>query len=84
MFLSFATLDIAGFSVFTCEYLSFRIEYAFAHMICQRGSTVEQLICNQWVAGSIPVAGSTKSDRPDLLSGLFFTNLYPRRKRYLT
>ena len=25
----------------------------------QRGSTVEQLICNQWVAGSIPVAGST-------------------------
>lgn len=23
------------------------------------GSTVEQLICNQWVAGSIPVAGST-------------------------
>ena len=24
----------------------------------QRGSTVEQLICNQWVAGSIPVAGS--------------------------
>ena len=26
----------------------------------QRGSTVEQLICNQWVAGSIPVAGSTR------------------------
>ena len=26
--------------------------------LCQRGSTVEQLICNQWVAGSIPVAGS--------------------------
>ena len=25
---------------------------------CQRGSTVEQLICNQLVAGSIPVAGS--------------------------
>ena len=23
-----------------------------------RGSTVEQLICNQWVAGSIPVGGS--------------------------
>ena len=27
----------------------------------QRGSTVEQLICNQWVAGSIPVAGSTQT-----------------------
>ena len=27
----------------------------------QRGSTVEQLICNQWVAGSIPVAGSTQN-----------------------
>ena len=27
----------------------------------QRGSTVEQLICNQWVAGSIPVAGSMGS-----------------------
>ena len=25
---------------------------------CQRGSTVEQVICNHWVAGSIPVAGS--------------------------
>lgn len=25
------------------------------------GSTVEQLICNQWVAGSIPVAGTTIS-----------------------
>ena len=29
-----------------------------ARCVCQRGSTVEQLICNQWVAGSIPVAGS--------------------------
>ena len=27
----------------------------------RRGSTVEQLICNQWVAGSIPVAGSIKT-----------------------
>lgn len=25
------------------------------------GSTVEQLICNQWVAGSIPVAGTIKN-----------------------
>lgn len=28
------------------------------------GSTVEQLICNQWVAGSIPVAGTTQFRKP--------------------
>ena len=28
--------------------------YAF----CRHGATVAQLICNQWVAGSIPVAGT--------------------------
>ena len=27
----------------------------------QRGSTVEQLICNQWVISSIPLAGTTTS-----------------------
>lgn len=39
----------------------------------QRGSTVEQLICNQWVAGSIPVAGSIedKQVRVCMRSGLF-------------
>lgn len=37
------------------------------------GSTVEQLICNQWVAGSIPVAGTIKNAgrRAILLGGLF-------------
>ena len=30
----------------------------------QRGSTVEQLICNQRVAGSIPVAGSRRTRSP--------------------
>ncbi len=36
------------------------VQYPSAHAR-RRGSTVEQLICNQWVAGSIPVAGSTKT-----------------------
>lgn len=41
---------------------------------CQRGSTVEQLICNQRVAGSIPVAGSSEDDGSSLLGeGPFFT-----------
>lgn len=31
------------------------------------GSTVEQLICNQWVAGSIPVTGSRTLARPSLV-----------------
>lgn len=37
------------------------------------GSTVEQLICNQWVAGSIPVAGTIENAgrRAILLGGLF-------------
>ena len=30
----------------------------------QRGSTVEQVICNHWVAGSIPVAGSMDDTGP--------------------
>ena len=34
--------------------------YRAKPLVSQRGSTVEQLICNQWVAGSIPVAGSIK------------------------
>lgn len=38
------------------------IEYA--KFSCQRGSTVEQVICNHWVAGSIPVAGSLENMRP--------------------
>ena len=32
----------------------------------QRGSTVEQVICNHWVAGSIPVAGSMDDTGPAL------------------
>ncbi len=28
--------------------------------MCQCGATVAQLICNQWVAGSIPVTGSMR------------------------
>ena len=31
----------------------------------QCGSTVEQLICNQWVAGSIPVTGSIETAGQD-------------------
>ena len=40
------------------------VQYAGAEIsarLRQRGSTVEQLICNQWVAGSIPVAGSIET-----------------------
>ena len=36
----------------------------------QRGSTVEQLICNQWVAGSIPVAGSIEISRSECVCAL--------------
>ena len=39
----------------------------------RRGSTVEQLICNQWVAGSIPVAGSITGKVIEMLSVAFFT-----------
>ncbi len=31
---------------------------------CRHGATVAQLICNQWVAGSIPVAGTTHFRKP--------------------
>ena len=34
--------------------------FARKRQVCQRGATVAQLICNQWVAGSIPVAGSMR------------------------
>ena len=34
--------------------------FARKRQACQSGATVAQLICNQWVAGSIPVTGSMK------------------------
>ena len=34
--------------------------FARKRQVCQCGATVAQLICNQWVAGSIPVTGSMK------------------------
>ena len=36
----------------------------------QCGSTVEQLICNQWVAGSIPVTGSIGNSEAPLDAAL--------------
>ena len=35
--------------------------------MCQCGATVAQLICNQWVAGSIPVTGSMSFRRSEVL-----------------
>ena len=35
--------------------------------VCQCGATVAQLICNQWVAGSIPVTGSMSFRRSEVL-----------------
>ena len=34
--------------------------FARKRQVCQCGATVAQLICNQWVAGSIPVTGSMR------------------------
>ena len=38
----------------------FLIGFARKRQVCQCGATVAQLICNQWVAGSIPVTGSMR------------------------
>ena len=41
-------------------------------VLCQRSSGVEQLIRNQQVAGSIPIAGSSKIKRLANMASLFF------------
>lgn len=50
---------LPGFPSF--QLARFALSCLLAQTACRRGSTVEQLICNQWVAGSIPVAGSTET-----------------------
>ena len=41
--------------------------FARKRQVCQCGATVAQLICNQWVAGSIPVTGSMSFRRSEVL-----------------
>lgn len=62
---------LPGFPSF--QLARFALSCLLAQIACRRGSTVEQLICNQWVAGSIPVAGTIENagHRAILLGGLF-------------
>ena len=60
-----------AFSGLQNTMFAMRPSYHVQSLTRQRGSTVEQLICNQWVAGSIPVAGSIKN-RVSSVSADFF------------
>lgn len=66
---------LPGFSSF--QLARFALSCLLAQTACRRGSTVEQLICNQWVAGSIPVAGTIKSTGHRGVSSVAFCLLIP-------
>jgi hypothetical protein len=51
--------------------ISYTVNASEAVNVCRRSSTVEQLICNQQVGGSIPFVGSTerRGEVPKLAKG---------------